>query len=362
MQENESLGKGGLAAPATTSGYSVVLPCDPDQFGEFVSGLLGKPQTIEKVVYGIFEVTRQDILNTFHLVDQRIHQQNDASLVQFTVRILYDDDSSVLLNSLADFECYTEIRPIASIGVVLSWTYLIKFKNKRVPEKQEINLSFRSDEYEMFVVDDDVGVRRSRRWHGPKGIFLRINHTERTWGVDIESLLTGHIKTLWKKPAQTEKFIYKHSETIGLSVGVLFFLGAIIGVFLTSSRFIASYLEKVHALAGEAASNADVLSSKLDFLIEVISTGAWPRFIFAVIVFLVISLVLSVVLGIWVGSKADNQPASYVLLSKAAEDRRTIRMNKLRRDWFMFGISIFASIVAGIISNVVFTKYFGGIV
>ena len=363
MSENDYPDRRKSVAPAVGAQYGVVLPCEPEQFGEFISGLLGKPQTIEKSIHGIFEISRQDVVNTFHLVDQRIHQQNDASLVQFTVRMLYDDDSSILLNSLADFEHYTEIRPIASIGVVLSWTYLIQFKNKRVPEKQEINLSFRSDDSEngTFIVDDGFVVMRSLRWYGPTGIFLRIHHTERTWGVDIESLLTGHVKTLFKNPAETEKLIYRHSEAIGLSTGILFFLGAITGVFLTSSRFIESYLEKVHALAGDATNNAEVLSSKLDFLIEVISTGVWPRFIFAVVVFLVISLILSIVLGIWVGSKANNKPASYVLLSKAAEERRTKRMNKLRRDWFMFSASIAASIVTGIVSNIIFTKYFSGI-
>lgn len=92
----------------------------------------------------------------------------------------------MLLNSLSDFEHYSEIRPISSIGAVLSWTYIIKFKNKRVPEKQEINLSFRSEDDDedvgdgSFIVDDGIVVRKSRSWYA-SGIFLRINHTERTW-------------------------------------------------------------------------------------------------------------------------------------------------------------------------------------
>src|SRR5258708_6738933 len=96
---------------ADHSAYSVVLPCAPEDFTEFVSGLLGKAQTIEKVFAGAFEINADDIVNTFHLVNQRVHQQNEASLVQFTVRIVYDDDSSVLLNSLEDFVHYSEIRP-----------------------------------------------------------------------------------------------------------------------------------------------------------------------------------------------------------------------------------------------------------
>lgn len=365
MPENDKSNEDNIV-PSDASGsgsYSIVLPCDTEQFGEFVSGLLGKPQTISKMIHGIFEIEHQDIINTFHLVDQRIHQQNDSSLVQFTVKILYDDDSSILLNSLPDFEHHHEIRPIASIGVILSWTYLITFKNKNVPEKQIIDISFRSDDNESgtFVSEDGYIISKSRRWYGPTGIFIRIEHTERTWGVDIESLLTGHVKTLFKNPGETESFIYHNSVEIGLTTGILFFLGAITGVYLTSSNFIKSYLVKAQALVTETENSTTIFSSKLDFLIDIISTGAWPRFIFSVIVFLVISLIFSIILGVWVGTKANSKPASYVLLSKAAKDKKIIDISKLRRDWFMFSVSIVASIIAGIASNIIFTKYFGGI-
>lgn len=207
--------------------------------------------------------------------------------------------------------------------------------------------------------DDGLIIRRSRLWLGGSGTLIRVDHTERTWGVDIESLLTGHVKTLFKSQAGKKKFIYKHSGEIGFITGMLFFLGAIAGVILSSSRFIASYLDKVHAIASETASAAALLSTKLDFLIELISTGAWPRFIFSVIVFLIISFILSILLGVYVSTQADNQPRSYVLLSKTVQEERTKYIDKHRRDWLMFSISIIVSIITGIASNIIFTKYFG---
>jgi hypothetical protein len=50
--------------------YSLVLPCAPEEFTEFISGLLGKAQTIEQVFTGAFEVDKNDIVNTYHLVNQ----------------------------------------------------------------------------------------------------------------------------------------------------------------------------------------------------------------------------------------------------------------------------------------------------
>jgi hypothetical protein len=128
----------GSALSADHSEYAVLLPCTPDEFGDFVSGLLGKPQTIEKSIDGVFEVPHDAVANTFYLVDQRIKRQNEGTLIQFTVRIEYDDNSSVLLNSLQDFLTYSEVRPIASRSVALSWIYLVKFTHSNVPESRKL--------------------------------------------------------------------------------------------------------------------------------------------------------------------------------------------------------------------------------
>jgi hypothetical protein len=91
----------GQAADAGTNAeYAFILPCKPEDFRDFVGGLLGRPQTITGIFFGPFEVNKSDIENFHHLVVQRVGQQNEGTLVQFTVSIVYDDESSVLLNSL----------------------------------------------------------------------------------------------------------------------------------------------------------------------------------------------------------------------------------------------------------------------
>jgi len=366
MSKKPSSDKDKLVASPIVNPSGVFLPCKPDDFGDFVSGLLGKPQTIDKLFHCTFEVTRQDIANVFHLVNQRVTQQNAGILIQFTVKMLYDDDSSVLLNSLTDFERYTEIHPIATVGVDLSWTYLITFKNKAVAEKQEIDLAFRTN-HSKFAVEYNEGfaVTKSHRWGGKdSNIYLEINHTDRTWGVDIESLLTGHLKTLFKMPSRAKDFILRHDDAIGLSTGVIVFLIAISGVYIASSRFIKIYLEKVQALAtvGIDSNAASILSGKIDFIINVISTGVWPRFFFSAFVFLFISFVVSILLAAWVTSQANTKPYSFVLLSKKAEELRTKVMARIKRDWQLFYLSVFVSIATGIASNMLFAKYFSKIV
>ncbi len=351
----------------TTSGskeIGVILPCDTAHFGQFVSGLLGKPQTIEKSLHGVFEINSGDVTNTYHLVNQRINQQNEATLIQFTVKIIYNDDSSVLINSLEDFQAYTEVRPLISTGVSLSWSYLVKFKNKDVPERQNIDLSFRSgaDDGIGAIVEDGIIIRKGYRrgWYR-SGAFIRIEHTERTWGIDIESLLTGHIKGFMKSPDSKTNIIYKNSGPIGFIVGVLFFLGAIAGSIYTSSQFIESYIEKLKLMTEKEVIQSDLLLSKIDFLIEIISTGAWPKFIFAVVAFVTLSAIASIFIGIYVSEKAENSPSSFVLLSKSAITNKTKVEERLSKSWHSFWVSIFSSIAAGLISNYIFAYYFGTI-
>ena len=81
----------------------LLIPCPPDQFGRFLGGLLGKPQIIERGFSGTLRISSDDVTNFHHLVEQRVREQNEATLVQFTVRMLYDDGSSVEVASLDDF-------------------------------------------------------------------------------------------------------------------------------------------------------------------------------------------------------------------------------------------------------------------
>lgn len=340
--------------------YGIMLPCSPNDFGKFISSLLGKPQTIEKSIRGIFYIGKDEIINSYHLVNQRIRQQNEAVLTQFTVKIFYSDDSSVLLNSLEDFEHYSEVRPLESVGVTLSWTYVIKFLQKATPEKQQIDLTFRAGNASgELIFEDGIFISRGRRWSSPGGVFLRISHTERTWGLDIESLLTGHVKTLIVDPDKTKNFISKHSGFIGFLAAAIFFVGALGGSYVATNKFISSYTASVMSLGKNLSHNETLLGAKVDFLLNVITQGAWPRFILSVVGFVVLSLVIAIFLGIWVGTSADNYPRSFVLLTKAAEDNKKKFLDRVKRDWLMFVLSIITSIITGIVGNILFAKYFG---
>jgi hypothetical protein len=174
---------------ASDENYAVTLPVGEDQLKEFLAGLLGKPQTIARRLHGPFKVTRADIEDVHILLEQRISAQNNAALASFVARIVYDDNSSVQLNSFLEFKTYNEVKPLRSTAIHLSWTYLVQFQNKTIYEKQQVDLSISVAEPDrQVIIDAEFPNRRIARL-GHRGLInLRISHSDRSWGGDIDAL------------------------------------------------------------------------------------------------------------------------------------------------------------------------------
>ena len=92
-------------------GY-LTLPFSEDQFREFVSSLFGRPQELSRTIVGEFAIELGDILNIHFLLEERIAQQNNGYLAQFSAKIFYDDNSSILLNSFNSLSNYVESKAL----------------------------------------------------------------------------------------------------------------------------------------------------------------------------------------------------------------------------------------------------------
>lgn len=338
--------------------YAIVLPCDPGHFTDFVAGLLGKPQTIRNRFTGPFDISREDIENFYHLVLQRVTQQNEGTLIQFSVRVVYDDSSSVLLNSIEDFRHYNEIRPISSVAAHLSWSFLVRFQDRDVPEKQQIDVSIECQGHSAFG-DDDIPVIV---WNEGAGgvISFRIQHTARTWGADIEALLTGHIQTLIQKPPKFRRFVSRHGGAVGLTVGATFFIGALTSSIYSTQRFLHDRVDAVKGLAALNPTDPATTAKKVDHIIDLMASGMWPRFFYYLGFFLLLAFVAAVLLGIWAGTAAEKQQPSFVIFSKHAEKRKERLLQKDKAAWWSFIASLATSIVTGVTGNYLFAYYFQG--
>jgi len=339
--------------------FAVMLPCEQKNFSDFISSLLGKPQTIGRSFDSSFVIRETDLINIYHLVDQRVTQQNDANLIQFVVKVMFTDGSSVALNSLDDFLHYSEIKPLVSIGVHLSWTYLIKFRFKEIPEKQTIELSFKSDlKSQNSSLEEYVGSKHSH--FSSSNISLTINHTERSWGVDIEALLTGHLRTFFVYESKAVVFLRDQSGNIGLVSGSLIMLGSLVGSYITTNNFIKSNLAKINDLGKEyiGADSQTILAHKIDVLSGIILSGSWDIFLYKVLGFLIFSFILAIVIGATIASKAYSRHTSFILLTKKTEGIYSQYTAEKDKTVLNLVLSIFIGIGSGIIANILFNKYF----
>ncbi|MCY4388035.1 MAG: hypothetical protein OXC18_13135 [Desulfurellaceae bacterium] len=338
--------------PSTNPEYAVILPVERDRFSEFIARLLGKVQRIDRSFEGTFDLSPDEIDNTFHLVDQRVTRQQKASLIQFTVNVMYNDGSSILLGSLNEFKSYAEVRPIVSRAVELSWIYLIDFPGRTVPEKQEIGLGFHASGRAYIVGNPSISL--PVRYVDSGMVSLTINYTERTWGVDIESLISGHVQSLFKNIHPVRKFLYEYSGWIGSVSASIFFGISLLGAYHASSNFLSTKLLESATILDNSSPNMEGVQAHLQYLVEESARGDWAKFFFALAWFVIISLILSVLFGVWVGSNADNRPASFVRLSKAAEERKEKLTEKQRRRWYMLGLSYVTAISASVLGAIIF--------
>ncbi|MCK5535669.1 MAG: hypothetical protein KAI79_02520 [Bacteroidales bacterium] len=330
--------------------YIVSLPCAPNEFGEFISGLLGKPQSTRKGFNGTFSITKENINELFQLINSRIVEQNTGQFIQFVIEIFYKENTSVRLNNIEEFMAYSEMKPLTSIRAILSWTYLIKFNNANVPEKQEIDLVFDTSG-RLILEDEDI------YFHNRQGISCSIRHTNRTWGMDIESLITGHINKIMKMPNKFNQVLYKHNILIGISSGVILFMSLANIIYQNYQNYQDIYLKNITDGANKFSKPLESIQYKLNHLFDYILSGTINDSVFSLYLSFLIAFIISIVFGSFIGSLVNNRPKSFLLLSDLAKEYKKEFIEKRNRRWLLLVSSIIGSIVIGLLTNYLYAKF-----
>lgn len=341
------------------AGY-VALPFNENQFKEFVVGLLGKPQSISGSKEGIFEIELDDIRNIYSLLNQRINQQNDSHLISFNSSIVFSDDTTVLLNSIEELLSYSEIKPVVAKEIHLTFVYLIQFFDKDVPEKQEINLSFVTskenvllNENKILDIYDPLLVARRLRKRSKNGyIQYSIKHTARTWGSDLDALLSNHLTNLLKSEPKSTVFFRENGILFGLA---FFFFSVGLSIFY-SQRINKSIIETRSKEIREYFSNKSeetlsAISQKLEYMAN-LEPLKYDGFLMILISFFIGAFGM-----IFISESFSNRKQSHILLTKESikykEEKDKEYSNQLRN--FIFSIII--SIVCSVLANYLF-EYF----
>jgi hypothetical protein len=327
----------------------VKLPFDEDQLKEFVVGLLGKPQTLSKSFKGPFEIDEDFVEHLYGLVDQRIKQQNNANLIQFVVTIGFSDQCKVELTSFDLFKTFNELKPVVAESLIITWDYLVQFQDKQVPEKQQIQLSFLAKHGPFSGMEDEfvfVGYSGS--------IDLRIKHTARTWATDIESLLSNQIATVLLPKSKTMSFIRRHENKLTFIYSAIFVLSSLLASYFAT---ISSKNKEVALVQSSLLKTTDI-QERVAFLLNYMAQGFWAQHFFLVTSFVVSSFVLSIGFVVWFTESILRNEPSFILLTKESEKNKVNANSKKRTKWFSMISSVAASILTGVIGNIIFVRYF----
>jgi hypothetical protein len=342
MQENEEQN---LPASIDYQAGYLKLPVDQDQFGRFVAGLLGRPQSASKSFSGSFTFDFGNIQNIHYLIEQRISQQNQAFLVEFQARMYFNDGSSITLNGIDSLLSYREFRPLVPSSLNLAWVYLIKFNNKDYPEKQEIivDVATKVEDREDYY----LGYSGSDHHNS---ISVRIHFTERTWGTDLLFIISEYIKTIMDSEGRKmQRLLSRHSTIIGWISGILVFLG-----FSASGIFALSSLtqERLQGLRFNEVENLPVGEAILVILNEFSKSQA--TLFFGLNIFLLLSIALSFAFGLWMTSTVNVREMGFLPLTEQGTGYKIRKLKELKKRWINFYASIIMALVVNITSSYIF--------
>lgn len=315
-----------------------------DQFGTFFDSLLGKQQTLDKVFdTGRFILTPEHIQSLDSVLGARVSAQNRGALVAFSVQLFFQDNSSTRINSLADLISHRIINNTECNGLEVSWTYLIHFPNKTAPEKQTIELSANvSPEGIPRMISQGRAVPAVM--FGPC-VYVRVSHTDRTWGTDIRQWLTGEIEP-WMIPHKgLAKKLSDYSEWIARGI-----MGLILVIIAITILIAANRLEAMTPLLIQSAGS----SSTLDMSSIILSHGIWSRFTIAAIIYFLVAGVVSKWIGEHVEYSMPASPKSFLLFSDASHRAKDEYTGKRRRRWRRLVIEIAVALICNLIASIIF--------
>lgn len=323
----------------------VQVPIRKQDFGRFVANLLGQPEKIEGSKYGSFEATYEWLIHLHHLIDQRIKQQSHAELVDFSALFRYKDGPDRKITTVTGFLHFNEGKIVVTESLQLTWTYLISFPGNRIPEKQEISLNLITDRAEVVT----VGTSRISRLKTEKlgVVTYSIAHTERTWGDDIQTLLSREIDSIFNEDQWYAGIIT--ATIIFLMLG-FFALGILVPAYI-EQIIRDSEWARIYASSVPAGASIEILTvdEKLNLALKLLdptnqlhNSKAWFR---------VISFIAGTALAVFTGFLFDRSAPSFIVVTKEDRKRKEKHKRDQQKSFVLKILSFTGAVAAGVAGN-----------
>jgi hypothetical protein len=327
---------------------AVSVPIDKKTLGEFISGLLGQPQILERHIDSAFSIDHPWLIHFCALILQRIQQQNAPEPLAFEATVSYQDGVVRTVTSLPAFEHFSETQNIISTGVEINIALLIQFPSKQAPERQELVVYFDTNNAERSLIESLVG-----RAPSVGRISIGIRHTERTWADDLLRLIEAEVKGVQIAEMRLKKWLRKAFLPF---VSLLFPMSMVFGI--VSSEWLnrksgGDLAARIAELLSRQDEDPHLLHEKVNLLLSNAVSSSERAFGSAMSVASSFCIALIIfVAGLFLARPIP----SFVVLSKAAEKHKIETMEKLKRKNLVLLLSMIGSIALGVLGNFLYDK------
>lgn len=357
MRENMDL----EPVPSGDEELTLSLPIKKKDLGVFISGLLGQQQSIERDIEASFDIDHVWVVNLHETINQRIYQQADAHLTNFTAVIYLENGLKRTFTSLEAFGTYSETKKLIPVGIKIIWVYLVKFPAKQYPERQQITFSAQIHSKEKSENIGDLKTSKNRLESSILNLITgefersslnyQIDHTERTWGDDIESIISNQVdKVIRGNPLKN--VLFGLSRLTLISIIFLFsFIYPIYTVYLASSQQSIAMVEAMTnylSLSHNLESSLDSVNIKLDSLANMVKIAGKKD---EISVFSLLITFVGPPIAIILLKLTRKNTYSFLVFSKESEKNRTLKLKQEKRSIWILVSSFCLSILAGILAN-----------
>ncbi|WP_415775324.1 hypothetical protein ACMYQ1_18410 [Shewanella oncorhynchi] len=328
----------------------ISFPIAKKDLGNFVSNLLGQKQSLERTYPIDFEIDHPWLVNLHECLEQRISQQAHSQLLNFKAVIYFNNGTKRSITTFESFRAYVETKPLVSIGIKVVWEYLVSFPNQAHPENQQISLSAftRRENKETTKSILDI-IFDSSRDSTDAFLNIQIDHTERTWGDDVENVISSCVEDIHIRKTTKTKFFKLSRLLFVLAVLLSMMVYPLYSSVTTNSELSVSLNELYEPLKDQVLIDVALINSKIDLVYEAVSSFEQKRNDKNLQAFFAAFLIpLSLVIFMFFTKSTTN---SYILLTKKARELKAKNDKNAKRKVAIVILSYLASIIAGIIAT-----------
>lgn len=322
----------GLEKNGDEESTSIVLPLKKRDLGNFISSLLGQ-------------------------------QQAAATLMSFTFVIYFSNGLRRTLTTVESLKSYAETKKEIPVGIKLLWIYLVPFPGRDYAEKQEISFSAqihskeRNSEkttknkfrFESAILESVIG--ESER----SSINYNIDHTERTWGDDLEVIISDQVDKV-VRGNDAKDSIFNLTRLI-LALAILLF--SLVYPLYTISSIPENTSHKMDVLMVEynktitnTPPTIEILERKMDQMATLITESAKRN---EGVGHVLLLLIFGPSIALLILRLTRKGTSSFLVLSKESENDRKQKLKRENRSHIIVVVSYVFAIVGSIVANYGYT-------